>query len=316
MPSITIGTMGFRLVFTPRIPIEAQAKLKKKSADEVAAFDLTPAWDDVPALQVQDLRRAGIQLPAHWASTNEVYPVIHGIAFYIVPEIPNGMAVSFSMKGVNLRTGKPEEDKLTDTPCQSYWTTKVHTPWIDGYRPSHTEAVRQFAPLRGEEIVADVSDYVGVSKDHPWKDGISAAFYLPTDLTKLGATGYRRRGYDEFGLESLTNFGAKGITRGAMRSAAPESVGMGAGALMRQQHPDVPGVKASDYLEEPLIRMTARIVWVEQWNAWAREAGEELISASRLRQLEQAQDQYEARLWAQLGGKPVVTDVDSFPIPK
>jgi hypothetical protein len=321
MPRINIGSMGFSLVFTARIPPQAQSRLKRKSENEIAAFDLTPAWGEVPSLLVSNLRRAGIGLPDHWAGTNEVYPVIHGMAFYIVPYIPTGMAASFSMQGVNLRTGKAEELQLTDKPCQSYWTTKVHVPWIDGYRPNHTEAVRQFVPLRGEaEMASDISDFVGISNTHPWKDGITAGFFLPTDFSKLGSTDSGMRGgpypmYYEV-LESMS-YGEKGEAfRSASRSSEPERVGIGAGALMRQQHPDVPGVKAKDYFDEALLRLTARIVWVEQWNAWAREIGETMIAASRLRQLEDMQADYEARLWSRLGGNPVNTDVDSFPSPE
>lgn len=315
MPSIAIGTMGYSLVFTARIPPEMQKVLQKKLG-ATAAFDLTPNWGDVPTLSVASLRRFGVQVPDHWAPTNEVYPVINGMAFYIVPEIPHGMAASFSMQGVNLRTGMHEEDVLTDDPCQSYWTTKVRTPYIDGYRPSKTDAVRQFVPLRGESMVADVSDHVGVAKDHPWKDGISAAFYLPADFSTLGGGGYGM--HELFEKNDMVMMGAETIKSGVHRVSAPsrpepERVGMGAGALMKQQHPDVPGVTIKDYLEESLLRMTARIVWVETWNEWAQKCGESMISATKLQGLESKQRQYEASLLARFGGTDVHTEVDQFP---
>lgn len=310
MPTINIGTMGFSLVFTATIPPDAQRVLQDRNESELAMFDLTPAWDTVPHLVVADLRRAGIDVPEHWAPTNHVHPLIHGSAFYIVPYIPQGMAASFSMKAVNIRTGLPEVDELTDQPCQSYWSQQV--PWIDGYVPSHGEAVRQFVPLRGEkEMLMDVSDAVGVSHEHPWKDGISAAFYLPRDLMKLGnGRAYR----DETTFEALIYGGAVKAARSADRTRGDvEEVGIAAGALMRQRHPDNPAVSAADFVEYPLIRLTVRLVWDDQWNKWAREAGEEVIAASRLRELESRQKQYESGLWAKIGGRPKTTRVDDLP---
>ena len=321
MPKVNLGTVGFSLVWTAKLPPEAQAVLAKKfrgREDDVASFGLTPSWGDVPSLRVADIRRAhGEGIPEHWLDSNEVYPIISGMAFYIVPVYSNGMAASFSMKGVNLRTGLPEENTLTDKPCQSYWSDEA-PPWIDGYVPSHGQAVRQFVPLRGEKAMQfDVSDAVGIAKDHPWKDGISAAFFMPRDLTKLETVRRNRTEYEFLGGESLSK-GLKsygGVTRGATRSfrPEPEEVGMGAGALMRQQHPDNPMVSIKDFSSELLIRLTARLVCDDQFNVWARTCGERTIPTSQLREFEERQRAYEARIWQSLGGKPKNTFVDDLP---
>lgn len=318
---VHLGTVGFDLQWTARLPpdaqeaLEAMMKRKGKPADD-ASFGLTPSWGDVPFLKVKNLQRAGIAVPKHWAPTNVVYPLIHNMAFYIEPGLPPGWAASYSMKGVNIRTGKREEDQLTDDPCQSYWSQAA--PWIDGYVPSVAEAVRQFVPLRGEkEMAADVSDAVGIEADHPWKDGISVAFYLPTDLDKLEEQGYHGRGgYYGEGLEMAKSvtLGVRGGDR-VRRSMdeGPEEVGMGAGAKMRQQHPDNPAVTKTDFLESPLLRLTARLVWDDQWNLWARDSGEQLIAASKLAELERRQREYEAYIWKLVGGKTRRTDVDALP---
>lgn len=247
--------------------------------------------------------------------------MVHGMAFYVVPLIPKGMAGSFSMKAVNLRTGLPEEDRLTDEPCQSYWTTRVHTPWIDGYRPSSTDAVRQFVPLRGDkEMVADVATFVGIQPDNPWRDGISVAYYLPRDIRELGQHDrddlrfmYKGSVYEDETLEMAgpVTFGVSRTRREPGRMV--EEVGMGAGALMKQQHPDVPGVSSDQYHKESLVRMTARLVWHEQWNSWAQACGATPISPSLLRELKRRQDEYETEIRMKLGGKPVATAVDQLP---
>lgn len=310
MPSVTIGTMGFNLVFTAKIPPRAQEVLKQRDQNAIG-FELTPSWGSVPSLRCSDLRRMGIDVPGHWGQDDEIFPIVNDIAFYIVPSIPQGMAMSMSMRRVNLRTGKIEEAHLTDDPCQSYWSQS--TPWIDGYVPSHQQGVRQFVPLRGETaMIADVSNAVGVTDDDPLKDALSAAFYAPIDLSKLQQnSGYRSLGaLESFGLESMQS---KSVTRSHHTRSAPEAVGMGAGAVMKQRHPENPTVKASDFTKLPLIRFTSRLVWEDQYNIWARAAGEQLLTASTLRALEQQQQDYERRLWARLGVNPVNTKVDSFP---
>ena len=86
MPKVNLGTVGFSLVWTAKLPPEAQAVLAKKfrgREDDVASFGLTPSWGDVPSLRVADIRRAhGEGIPEHWLDSNEVYPIISGMAFY------------------------------------------------------------------------------------------------------------------------------------------------------------------------------------------------------------------------------------------
>lgn len=313
--------MGFQLTHTASIPVEVMEVLKKKNPNELASVGLTPGWGQVPALRVGTLRSVGIELPEHWGDNNEVFPMIHGLAFYITFSLPTGMAVSFSMKGVNLRTGDEEQNTLTNNPCQSFWSRRV--PYIDGYVPGHAKGVLQFRPLRGErEMAFDISDYVGVKVDNPWKDGISAAWYLPRDLAKLNPPppyygnqrysgnleSYSMKG-GSLGLESTTYRGATRSTR----SSEPEQVGMGAGALMRQAHPDDPTVRAEDYAASYFLRLTARLVWVDQWNKWASEIDEPRITATKLEEFKSRQQYYERDLWAQIGGRPRSTNVDGFP---
>lgn len=51
MPRLTIGTMGFDLVFTAKLPPDAMEALRREYGED-AAFGLTPNWGNVPALQV------------------------------------------------------------------------------------------------------------------------------------------------------------------------------------------------------------------------------------------------------------------------
>jgi len=309
--------MGFELQYTAKIPPAAQAVLAAKSDDELSSFGLTPPWGQVPTLLVADLRRGkSANVPEHWADTNEVFCVVPDVAFYITYSLPHGMAVSFSMKAVNIRTGLPEEDGLTDNPCQSAWVTQK--PWIDGYVPKDGEAVRQFAPLRGAaEMVYDVSNAVGISPDHEWKDALSAGFYLPQDLRKMQRPSYGGfRGYGDPTLEMA--FGGaqvKGLTlRGAHSpQPQPEEVGMGAGARMRQRHEDDPSFDPDSFISSPFVRLSARLVFMDQWNEWARHIGEDIFPIRTLRNLEQRQEEFESRVWQSVGGKPKSTNVDSLP---
>lgn len=306
---------GFGMVYTAQIPVKVMEYVKAKGEGAVAGVELTPAFRTVPNLVVADIREAGVETPMHWADTNEVVPIIHGVAFYLTPQFTNGMAASFAMKGVNLRTGHEEVDGLTDKPCQSYWASSP--PWIDGYVPSHQQGVRQFLPLSGEEeMAADVAHFVGVTPDNPWLDAISAAFYLPRDLRKLAESQHYRGGYETLGLESFSLGATKGMTtRGAMRSAMPEAVGMGAGAVMKQRHPDDPTVESDDFIQTPFIRVTTRMVWVDWWNQAAAAIGESQLTVKDQRDLREQQEQYERRLWRQLNFT-VDTNVDGFPTPK
>jgi hypothetical protein len=326
MPARSIGTYGFSLEFTSLIPPDAQKVLEekrksRKGASEVdqmvAAFGLTPMWGNVPSLLVADVREAGVETPLHWNDTDEIVPLIHNTAFFIKPQLPTGLAASYSMKGVNIRLGLPEKLGLTDEPSQSYWSQ--YAPWIDGYVPSHAEAVRQFRPLKGEaEMKFDVAAYVGVRPDNPLIDAICARFYLPRDRSKLRAAIDYSGGYyggpavlgDEDVLyEAATSY------KGAERAmSAPAEVGMGAGALMRQRHEDNPAVKASDFDSSPFDELVMRLVWQDDYNRYAREVGAKQVDLDLVKRLRKQQEDYEADVWRQLGGKgPRQTNVDSLP---
>lgn len=301
MPSYHLK-FGFEMCYTAVIPPRAMDFIKKEEG-KVAGFGLTPWFMAVPdGLVVGDIRRAGVEIPAHWEDTNVVWPIIHGVAFYIVPAWSSSLAVSLAMKGVNLRTGRQELPYLTDDPCQSYWSGPNVPPWIDGYRPSHAEGVRQFLPLRGD-MSLDVARYVGVRPDNPMIDALTATFYLPADVRKLKESVVYRGGFE--GLES------KSVRSLSYGLPAVEEVGMGAGAVMKQRHPENPMAKPADYLGSP-ITMTTRLVWHEFWNKCAAAVGISPITVLQLRELEAKQKAYEANLWAHLN-VPAVTDVDTFP---
>ncbi|HRB83233.1 MAG TPA: hypothetical protein PLW46_02895 [Acinetobacter johnsonii] len=310
MPQYSFN-VGYGIVYTANIPTRAMQHVKTNGDSTVAGFELTPAFRQAPSLIVADIREAGIQTPGHWGDTNEVIPVIHGVAFYLTPQFTNGMAMSAAMKGVNLRTGMPEEEGLTDEPSQSYWATAP--AWIDGYVPGHREGVRQFLPLQEEaEMAFDVARMVGITPDNPWLDAISAGFYLPRDLRKL-SVGSGSYDYLE-GLEGVS-FGAKGGGYESLRGDGPSEVGMGAGAVMKQRHAEDPTVHATDFITEPFIRVTTRLVWLDWWNQAAEKVGVDPLTVMDLRSLRQQQESYERRLWAQLN-IPAETAVDGFAMPK
>lgn len=307
MPQYSLR-FGFGIMYTAQIPTRAMQHVKTNGESSVAGFELTPAFRQAPSLIVADIRAAGIQTPAHWGDTNEVIPVINGVAFYLTPQFTSGMAASFAMKGVNLRNGMPEEDRLKDDP-QSYWASPP--PWIDGYVAGHRQGVRQFLPLQGEaEMQFDVARMVGIRPDNIWLDAISAAFYLPLDLRKL-SIGSGSYDYLE-GLEAVS--GAKGGGYESLRGDGPSEVGMGAGAIMKQRHAEDPTVQASDFIAEPFIRVTTRLVWVDWWNHAARQVGVDSLTVMDLRSLQQQQESYERRLWAKLN-IPAETAVDDFAMP-
>lgn len=304
---------GYGITYTAVIPTRAMQHVKANGEGTVAGFALTPAFRTAPSLVVADIRAAGIPTPGHWGDTNEVVPIIDGIAFYLTPQFTGGMAASFAMKGVNLRTGMPETDNLTDDPSQSYWATAP--AWIDGYVPSHREGVRQFLPLQGKEGMAfDVARMVGITQENPWLDAISAAFYLPRDLRKLRSYDYGGYSDDSF-LESVSyGAGAKGAGNESLRGL-PSEVGMGAGAVMKQRHPEDPTVKATDFILEPFIRVTTRLVWHDWWNQAAEKVGVSPLTVMDIRSLRDQQTAYERRLWATLN-IPAETAVDGFAMPK
>lgn len=72
-------------------------------------------------------------------------------------------------------------------------------------------------------------------------------------------------------------------------------------------------VNATDFQPNPLIIMTTRLVWHDQWNMWAQAVGEELISLSLRNSLEEKQIQFETEIWRRLGGMPKETDVETLP---
>lgn len=322
---LSIGKLGHGLTFTALIAPSAQealeAKRARQSLDGPATFSLTPGWRMVPSILVQDVRDAGVQLPDHWLQSQRIYPVVEGIAFYIRPFLPTGMALSASMFGVNMRLGIPEEDlggHLTDDPRQSYWSEQK--PWIDGYVRSHSAGVSQFVPLRGKDEIAafDVATLVGVKVDCPWRDGISFSYHLPVDVSRLASSGslYRSDNY-EFLESTMKGMSYGPPTRGVLESAAPEQVGMGAGAVMAQHHEDNPAVNASDFVDWELIRITSRLVWSQQYNVWAQAVGGELITPQMMREFRGLQADYDRQLWRWLGVQPThLTAVDNLPTAK
>lgn len=329
MPNPNLGPVGYHLHFTALIPPWAQERLEERSSrgDKSFPFDafpLTLDYGTMPYLVVGTLRRAGIKLPEHWADTNLIWPIIHGQAFYIVPTFTDRLwAMSLSIKGVNMRTGRAEEDGLTDTPGQSYWVTCP--PWVDGYVPSDGEAVRQFVPLRDGEMEWDASDHVGVANYNPWKDALSAAFYLTNNDTRLWQAvqsyGEWRGGIKSAGSYSTNWADAEGpltmglnpadyVMRGGIEEVAP--VGIGAGSRMRQRHLDDPSVHAGMYLATPILRITSRLMWVEEFNRMARQAGLVGVDQRTAEGLLRRQAAYESDLGRFLG-KPKKSDVDGFP---
>lgn len=315
------GTVALGMVYTAQIPTWAMKVLQQKHG-KVVGVNLTPPFMQVPSLRVGDLRELGNvkDLRDHWGDDDEIVPMIHKVAYYLTFSLPNGMAMVVSVRGVNARTGKVETGIPHDSPSQSYWSQ--YAPWIDGYVPAHRDgedaAVKQFVVLRGEqEMVYDVSNHVGVTYDNPLKDAIQAAFYLPADLRKM-AVRQHRYGYGNTdllgsGLEAASFGIPKGASRDMSYGVEIEEVGVAAGALMRQRHPDNPAVKATDFQRSPVMTITLRQVWVDYWNKLAAIAGEDQISLAQQRQLLDQQKQYEQRLARQIGSGDVQTDVDGFP---
>jgi hypothetical protein len=288
----------------------------KATEDDIAAMNLTPAWGSVPTLSVGSLRKAGVKdVPAHWDDQDSVSVIVDGISFFIMPTSSEGLAYTVSMNGVDVRLGLPTLGHLTDEPRQNYWSEPV--PWVDGYVPAPTgdgrraSGVRQFLPLRGQDKIQkfDVATLVGAD---PMQDGITVAYYLPRDLRSLVSS---RPFY--YGGAMYMMAEAASLESGARAlGSGPEQVGMAAGGVMRQYHPDKPGVYASDYQQHPFLSLTTHLVWPDQFNAWANALGEQVIKQAMLEDLERQQKEYAAGIYKKYGVQPNVTsNVNTLPMP-
>jgi hypothetical protein len=324
MPQFSPRPVGVTLHYTSRIPSDV-GRIVEERGGQYAALELTPDWGQVREITVRTLRKSGVEMPGHWRDSDVIVPIIHGQAFYLGGLSLGGGAVSFSMKGVNLRTGRPEtEGPLSDTPSQSYWAEGVYLPWIDGYVPSDGQAVRQFVPLRGEhEMSSDVARHVGISDQDRYIDAIRGRFFAPLEPmapsyeTRGGGLlgggllggGYESSSPQSYGLPSYTT---RGGTKGITQPSAP--VGMGAGARMKQRHEHNPAVTAEDFMPQPWHEIVIRLVWIDDWNEYARQIGTAVVSDAQIRDLERRQHLYETDLRRRFGIYPQVdTDVNRFP---
>lgn len=307
------GTVGTTLHFTSKIPADAAEALRARSGDH-ASFDLTPNWGEVPEITARSLARAGVPLPDHWDEGDVVIPINHGQAFYLGNIELGGGAASFSMKGVNLRTGRAETNgPVSDDPSQTYWAPGVPLPWIDGYVPSDGQAVRQFVPLKGEgEMGFDVARHVGISQSDRFIDAIRVRFFAPLEPKPTHTTrGGRLATLGSVALGSSTIDAP--VFRGAARFAAPE-VGMGAGARMRQVHEHNSKWKAGDFRTTPWFEAVFRMVWLDEWNELATLAGKQPLGTETIDSFAARQAEYESRVRQLLGIHPQVdTDVDLLP---